>query len=228
MKKLVRIRPADWLRDGRATLSRFKQWRLSPLSAILLAALSAIAAGTALFAVAALLWPANWNSGAAVPDWNPPTLAVVELDPPKPPEADTEALTRPIFAKTRKPGPKKAAPAAAAPTTMTDAPTDLVVTAIVKNKKIAQAFVTSSETPEGAWRKVGDTVGGWTLHKILHAEVEFQNGDQLARVKLYTPPPEPAPEEGMPVQNADPPPEPAPGQPPPEQPPAEQPADPPN
>ena len=116
-------------------------------------------------------------------------LAVVELDSPKPASADTEALSRPIFSKTRKPSPK-AAVAAVDSANISDTPTGLVVTAIVKNKKVAQAFVTSSETPAGAWRKVGDTVGSWTLNKILHSEVVFQSGDQLTRVKLYVTPTE--------------------------------------
>lgn len=188
MKVPFNIRGADRLRDARAMFSRLKQWRLSPLSAIVLAVLSAITAGTALFAAVALLWPSGWDSGVVVPDWNPPSLAVVELDPPKPASADVEALSRPIFFKNRKPGPK----AAAAPdnANISDAPTGLAVTAIVKDKSVAQAFVTSSETPEGSWHKVGDAVGSWTLHKILHTEVVFQSGDQLTRVKLYTPPPE--------------------------------------
>jgi hypothetical protein len=189
MKLRAKSGLAGRLRDVRSMLSRLKQWRLSPLSAILLAVLTTITAGTALFAAAAVLWPVRWDEGAAAPDWNPPTLAVVELDPPKPPSADVEALSRPIFAKNRKPSPKSAA-SAVDPTTISEAPTDLAVTAIVKSKKVAQAFVTSPETPEGAWRKVGDTVGAWTLHKILHAEVVFQNGDQMTKVKLYAPPPD--------------------------------------
>jgi hypothetical protein len=186
----ARLRLVDWLRDARSMLSRLKQWRLSPLSAILLAVLITLTAGAALFATAAVLWPVRWDEGAAAPDWNPPTLAVVELDPPKPASADVEALSRPIFSKNRKPSPKSATQGAAAPTNVTDAPSDLAVTAIVRNKRIARAFVTSADTPEGAWRKVGDTVGPWTLHKILHTEVEFQNGDQLTRVKLYVSPPD--------------------------------------
>lgn len=188
MKAALQGRSREWLRDARAMFSRLKQWRLSPLSAIVLAILSAIAAGTALFAAAALLWPSGWDSDAAVPDWNPPTLAVVELDPPKPASADVEALSRPIFFKNRKPAPKSAPQVDNA--NISDAPTGLAVTAIVKNKKVTQAFVTSSEAPEGGWHKVGDAIGSWTLHKILHAEVVFQNGDQLTRVKLYTLPPD--------------------------------------
>jgi hypothetical protein len=188
MRERIKIRVAELPRNVRATFSRLKQWRLSPLSAIVLAVLSAITTGTALFAAVALLWPVSADDGATAPDWNPPTLAVVELDPPKPASADTEALSRPIFAKSRKPSPKAAATVDSA--NISDTPTGLVVTAIVKNKKVAQAFVTSNETPEGGWRKVGDNVGSWKLNKILHSEVVFQSGDQLTRVKLYVTPSE--------------------------------------
>lgn len=189
LKARIKIDSAAWLRNARGRLSRLKQWRLSPLVGILLAALSTFTAATALFAVAAVFWPVHSGDRAAVPDWTPPTLAVVELDPPKPPEADVETLARPIFSKSRKPSPKAAA-AAVDPTNISDAPTGLVVTAIVKNKKVTQAFMTSTDTPEGAWRKIGDVVDSWTVHKILPAEVVLQNGDQLTKVKLYTPPPE--------------------------------------
>lgn len=188
MRDRVKIRISESLSKTRAMLSRLKQWRLSPLSAILLALLSAVTVGTALFAAAALLWPVSSSGGAAVPDWTPPTLAVVELDPPKPPSADVETLSRPIFSKTRKPSPKAAVAVDAA--NISEAPTGVVVTAIVRNKKVTQAFMISTEAPDGAWRKEGDQVDSWTLHKILPAEVVLQSGDRLTKVKLYTPPPE--------------------------------------
>lgn len=184
------------LRQVRFQLSALKSLHLSPLAAIVLAALSAVSLGAALVAVYAIYGPLGSDSGVTVPDWKPPTLDVVELDPPKPASADVEALSRPIFAKNRKPSPKSAAPAAAA---VLDSQTGLTVTAIVHNKKTTSAFLISTDTPDGAWRKVGDTVDAWTVTSITPAEVVLQSGGQLSKLQLYsdassTAAPSPAPD----------------------------------
>ncbi|WP_457797488.1 hypothetical protein [Methylocystis sp. S23] len=170
---------------------------LSPLSGMILAFLGAMSVGSALFAAYAIFGPAGSDTDVAAQDWTPPTLAVVELDPPKPASADVETLSRPIFIKSRRPAPKSAKPAASPELgPISAAPAGVVVGAIVKNKKTSQAFIVSPEAPEGAWRKIGDTVESWTLAAIDRAEIILKNGGQTAKVTLYPDPqmavPEPA------------------------------------
>lgn len=189
MKRLeVKTHIADLLRNASTLATRLKRLQLSPLSGILLAALSTMTLGMTLFAAYAIFGPAGSESGAAAPNWTPPTLAVVELDPPKPASADVETLSRPIFTKNRKPSPK-APPAPTDTTNISSAPNGMTVTAIVKNRKVTQAFLISSDSPEGAWRKVGDVVDSWTVTSIAQAEVILQNSGQTTKVKLYADPP---------------------------------------
>ncbi len=188
MKEEAKIRIAAFFKDARSRLSGLKQMQLSPLSAIVVAVLAATTFATALFALYAIFGPMDSDSEAKAPDWTPPTLAAIELDPPKPPSADVESLTRPIFSKNRKATPKTAA----TPTDMTavsDAPSGLSVTAIVRHKTTARAFLISTDTPTGAWRQVGDLVDSWTVTSITPSEVVLQSGGQFSKVKLYTDPP---------------------------------------
>lgn len=161
---------------------------LSPLAGIILALLGAAALGAALLAAYALLGPAGLDDGAAAPDWTPPTLAVVDLDPPQPPSADVETLSRPIFSKSRRPSGKPAKAPAADGGRMTPSPAGLSVAAVVRNRKESRAFVVSVDTPEGAWRKIGDTVDAWTISRIERAEVTLENGGEKTTLKLYPDP----------------------------------------
>ncbi len=188
MKEEAKARVAALLQNARSRLSGLKHMQLSPLSGIVLAALAALAGVTALFALYAMVGSMGSDSEATAPDWTPPTLATVELDPPKPASADVETLSRPIFSKNRKPSQKTAA----APTdmsTVSDAPSGLSVTAIVRHKSTAQAFLISTDTPAGAWRQVGDQVDSWTVTSITPREVVLQSGGQFSKLKLYTEPP---------------------------------------
>lgn len=178
---------AALLQNALPRFSGVKQMQLSPLSAIALVFLSAIFSGTAIFALYAIVGPLNPDSGAGAPDWTPPALTVVELSAPKLASADVESLSRPIFSKNRKPL-RKTDSASAWAATPSNAPTDLIVTAIVRHKKAAQAFLFSAGSPQGAWRKVGDAVDAWTVASITSAEVILQSGAQSAKVKLYKPP----------------------------------------
>ncbi|QGM96087.1 hypothetical protein [Methylocystis parvus] len=191
-------RVGDMARDFAAPLQAA---HLSPLSGMILAFLGATAIGSAAFAAYALLGPASVDDSAAVPDWTPPTLAVVDLDPPKPPSADVETLSRPIFTKGRRPSQKAAKTAISDAGPLTTAPTGLAVAAIVKNRKASQAFVVSLETPEGAWKKIGDTIDAWTISAIEVAEITLKNGGQTTKVKLYPDPQaQPAPDAFPPQQ----------------------------
>jgi hypothetical protein len=182
----VRAQAAAAFDLARALALRLTRLQLSPLSAILLAVLVAVTATTGLFALNATLGPSASDDGAVAPDWKPPTLAIVALDPPKPASADLESLSRPIFSKSRKPSPK----AAVTPALVSEsaAPGALSVTAIVRNRKTAQAFFVSPDAPDGAWRKVGDTVGSWLITAIAPMEVVLQGGGQTTKVKLYADP----------------------------------------
>lgn len=194
IKASRKFRVAGLAQHARSRLSALKQMQLSPLSAIVLAILSAMTLATALFAVRAIQAPLELDSAAKAPDWTPPTLAAVELDPPKPDSAYAQSLTRPIFVKSRRPQPKTAAPAETA--ALSEGPSGLTVAAIVRHKTKLQAFVTSADAPTGAWRQVGDVVDSWTVVSITPAEIVLQSGDQRGAVKLLygeTPPTAEAP-----------------------------------
>lgn len=171
---------------ARRLATPLQQAHLSPLAGMILAFLGLTTLGSALFAAYAILGPIDSDAGVNAPDWTPPTLAVVDLDPPKPPSADVETLSRPIFTKTRRPSPKTTKPAAEADMgPVSAAPSGITVGAIVKDKKKGQAFIVSLDTPDGAWKKVGDTVDSWTLATIEGVEIVLKSGQRTAKLKLY-------------------------------------------
>lgn len=170
---------------AQAFAAPLQQAHLSPLAGLVLALLGATTLAAALFAAYAFLGPLGSDADVKAPDWTPPTLAVVDLDPPKAPSADVETLSRPIFTKSRRPSPKVAKPAASETGPLTAAPSGITVGAIVRNKKATQAFIVSLETPEGAWKQVGDTVDSWTIATIDRTELILKNGQQMAKLKLY-------------------------------------------
>ncbi|PPD46211.1 MAG: hypothetical protein CTY15_02260 [Methylocystis sp.] len=175
------------------------QARLSPLMALILLAIAAVNILAAIFAFDAVMGPMGAKTDGAAPDWKAPTLAIVELDPPKAASADAQALTRPIFSKTRKPSPRAARPEGAA-TAASSAAMGVSVAAIVKKGKgAAQAFVISADAPEGAWKKVGDAVDAWAISDISADALKLRSGDGAATVKLYAdPPPAPPPPQPQP------------------------------
>lgn len=188
MSRVEKIgRVADIARGGARTLAApLHQAHLSPLSGMILAFLLATAVGAGVFAAYAILGPISSDDGATAPDWTPPTLAVGELDPPKPASADVETLSRPIFSKSRKPAAKAARPQAPVESVPTaTAPNGLTVGAIFRGKKTSQAYLISADTPEGAWKKVGDTIDSWTIKAIRHQEVILESGGRSAKLPLY-------------------------------------------
>lgn len=202
------------------------QARLSPLMAIILGAAAFATLLSALFALYGLMGPTDAGTERAAPDWKPPTLAIVELNPPKPASADVQTLTRPIFSKTRKPTPRSA-PRASEPVVTSSAPSGVTVSAIVKKGKTAQAFVVSPDAPEGAWKKIGDTLDSWTISDIASDALTLRSGGNAATVKLYADAPAEEPPPGAPgapppnfsPQSNAPPPPPPPGAPAPPPPP---------
>jgi hypothetical protein len=181
-----------------------QQAHLSPLSAMVLAMLGLTTLASILFAAYAFLGSLGSNADVKAPDWAPPTLAVGDLDPPKPPSADVETLSRPIFTKSRRPSPKAAAPQVAPETgPVSETPSGVTVSAIVKNRDGAQAFIVSPESPDGAWKRIGDTVDSWTIAIIAGSEILLKSGERAAKLKLYAeeqaqpaPPQQPPPAPG--------------------------------
>lgn len=187
---IMQRRVADMVGQTARLATLLKQARLSPLSAMILAFFLATTLMAGLFAISAIFGSNGLESEVAAPDWKPPTLAIGELDPPKPPSADVETLSRPIFSRSRRPSPKSAnlqVDSDVSPNAI--APGGLTVSAIVENKEMHQAYVVSSDAPEGAWRKVGDTVDSWTISMIDRHEVILKSGQQTTSIKLYPDPP---------------------------------------
>lgn len=184
-----------------------RQAHISPLRGMILATLGLTTLVSFLFAAYAFLGPLGSDADVKAPDWAPPTLAVGELDPPKPASEDVETLSRPIFTKNRRPSPKAAAPQAAPETgPVADTPTGVTVSAIVKNKAGARAFIVSPESPDGAWKTIGDTVDSWTIATIAGSEILLKNGPRAAKLKLYAEEQvQPAPPEGAPTFGGGPP-----------------------
>lgn len=180
---------ADMVGQTARLAALLKQAHLSPLSAMILAFLLATTLMAGLFALASIFGSIGLDSEVAAPDWKPPTLTIGELDPPTPASADVETLSRPIFSRSRRPSPKAKPQVEADLSPNAIAPGSLTVSAIVKNKETHQAYVVSQDAPEGAWRKVGDTVDSWTISRIDRHEVILKSGEQTASIKLYPDPP---------------------------------------
>jgi hypothetical protein len=180
---------AQLLKSKALRAAPLSRTRFSPLTAIMLALLVVAALGAGLFAAYAIFGPDGSDSVTTVPEWKPPTLAIGELDPPKLAAADVETLSRPIFSKSRRPSPKAAAtPTAAEASEPVASPNGVVVSAIVKNKKMSQAFVVSMDTPQGAWKKVGETIDSWTISAINRADLILKIGEQKVKLRLYEEP----------------------------------------
>ncbi|MGB5087289.1 MAG: hypothetical protein WBO09_22455 [Methylocystis silviterrae] len=135
---IMQRRVADMLSQAAARLAApMKQARLSPLSAMILAFFLATTLMAGLFAISAIFGSNGSDSEVAAPDWKPPTLAIGELDPPKPASADVETLSRPIFSRSRRPSPRTSKPQSEADLSPSAiAPGGLTVSAIVKNKEM--------------------------------------------------------------------------------------------
>lgn len=182
---------AETLKSWTQNAAPLAQARLSPLMSVILAFLLATTASAVLFAIYAILGPEGGEREVKTPEWTPPTQAVVNLDPPKTAADDVQSLTRPIFSKSRRPS-SRSAPARAEPDAAPAAGNadGLTVYAIVKNGNTSQAFVTSLDAPEGAWKKIGDTIDAWTISSIDAAELTLKNGDRSATLRLYPANPE--------------------------------------
>jgi hypothetical protein len=181
------------VKNGLPLFSLAARNRLSPLMAMTLASLACAFLLAALFAAYALFGPERGDAETAAPEWRPPKLAIVELDPPKPASADVQALSRPIFAKKRRPSARALARDFGS-VGSDGGPSGVAIAAIVKAGGTEKAFVTSSQTPEGEWKTVGDTIESWTIEAIVPDSVILKNGAQAVRLRLYPDQPQDQPQ----------------------------------
>lgn len=183
-----------------ASLTRL---RLSPLMAMLLFGLGVLVAGAALFAIGSIVEPAGVEP-LAKPEWQLPKLAASAPSPVPPVDADQQTLTRPIFAKSRRPSPK--ANASARPE-LSDVPTPpppgLALSAIAKFRDVKRAFIVTSSAPDGQWVAIGEPIDGWTVVDVHSLEVTLSSGGNNVQLKLYSD--EPPPEDSSPPEDFSPP-----------------------
>lgn len=185
---------------------------LSPLMTMTLALLAALAVGAGVFVVYSFTSEGPSPADVAS-EWRPPARDGHSALDSKPASADVHTLSRPIFSKSRRPAPAaKEGPRKETAATIVELPPGVSVRAIAKTGKSLQAFVASSDKPEGGWLKTGDSVEGWTIHKIDRLHVILESDGRSAELKLYPnpsdrpSPPANAPPTGEPVEP--PPPEP--------------------
>lgn len=141
-----------------------------------------------------LLWAMIFNPGALdnrKAAWRPPVLEGKSPFDQAQPQNTSAAFTRPIFNKSRKPSDKDKkktdeTSAAALPATPVEPPPGAVLSAIIKQGSVENAFIISTSDPQGKWLKVGDNFEGWTLTKIEATKVLLKSGDMETTLKLYT------------------------------------------
>lgn len=174
--------------------------RFSPLMLIVVAALAGLVAIAAAFAAYAILAPDPGPPASASIDWKAPRPSTEDLGEPRLASSDTQILSRPIFNKDRRPVTKSATAAVTAPTgPVSDTPTGLKVSAIVKHNRESRAFV-SGANGQGAWKTVGEKVDEWTISEIAQEQLIVTNGVTTARLELYSD--KPAPEDPLAAQKA--------------------------
>lgn len=163
--------------------------RFSPLMLAVLATLAGVVALAGAFAAFAILAPGGDDQASANVDWKAPLPSVDNLGEPRPASGDVQTITRPIFNKDRKPTPKTAG-SAPKPVEISDTPTGLKVSAIIKHGQQSRAFV-SGAGGQGDWKAVGDKVDNWTISEIAREELTVSNGETSARLQLYSDKPVP-------------------------------------
>lgn len=111
----------------------------------------------------------------------------------KPQPVLSEALTRPLFRRSRRPYD----PASAASNIPPPEPIQIVsqapsidssqftVKGIVINNEIRLALITTPESPEGNWIGLETDVMGWKLTEITANSVVLSAGEQHQKLKLY-------------------------------------------
>ena len=179
-------------------LSAFaKAKRLSPLMLAALSLLSVTTTLSALFFLRALIG-LDESAPSATPDWRPPSASFLNSPASAPPPTDVQTVTRPVFAKSRRPVPKVGA--APAPENRTGPPPALTVQAIVLSNGASRAYLVGHGGANGEWYLVGQLVDGWTIAEMRASEVTLKSGERTATLPLYpeTPPPGEGEAKGLP------------------------------
>ncbi len=166
-----------------ARISAFaKAERLSPLMLALLALLANTTMLSALFLLRVLI---GWGDPEPAPiaDWRPPAVSLKQPPTSAAFAADTQTLTRPVFAKSRRPSAQPVASAVAA--SGSGPQPALGVEAIVFSKDGPRAFLASQGGGGGDWYVVGQLADGWTVSEIRPSELVLKSGERSAILSLY-------------------------------------------
>ncbi len=170
-----------------ARVSAFaKAKRLSPLMLAALSLLSVTSTLSALFFLRALI---GWGEAAPLtaPEWRPPSASFLTPLASAPAPTDIQTLTRPIFAKSRRPAPK--AVETASPERAAGPPPALTVQAIVLSNGAWRAYLLDHGGANGEWYLVGQLIDGWTISEIRASELTLKSGERTAVLSLYPEPP---------------------------------------
>jgi hypothetical protein len=141
----------------------------------------------------------------AVRAWSPPDIAMADAAPDGEPNPANEILERPIFNPDRRPfkpqpvvqpepppepevqeSPPEPPPAPeAVEQPVADPPPLLTLKGIMLDGEMRRILVVSDTTPEGAWLKLGDKVGNWTIAKIEKSSATISYGERTNTLQLY-------------------------------------------
>jgi hypothetical protein len=133
----------------------------------------------------------------AAPSGAPGEVSIPDVpDAEQAPPVGTDAFERPLFHRTREPGPD-GPPAftepssdpdtsGAAPGTVRRAadPSQFTLQGIIVGERGARAAVRGATATGPTWVKRGDEVDGWTVESITADIVRLRKGDQVAELKF--------------------------------------------
>jgi hypothetical protein len=158
-----------------------KGWRLSPVMFGGLALPGTFAAASALFAAAVFFASNEIEARSAA--WRAPASSMFVPLPSSAAAKDVQTLTRPLFAKSRRPG-SPSANAGRGPADSGGPPPPLKVEAIVRANETARAYLIRSGE-HGDWYSVGQSIEGRTITEIHASAVRLTSGTRSAKVSLY-------------------------------------------
>lgn len=106
-----------------------------------------------------------------------------------------EALSRPLFQRTRRPFVPEAMPVdpppnleetveAAPPPPVVDS-SQLMLKGVLKLPGRTQALISTANNPDGVWIELGATVDGWTVKSLDQDSVALVSGETEIQLKLY-------------------------------------------
>jgi hypothetical protein len=160
--------------------------RLSPAMAALLVVFTGLDVTAAVFALDSFSDP-SLRAVGNTPEWHPPVLGNAAPPASKATNAYVETLSRPIFAKNRRPPILiKAAGGPVRPIKEPPTPSiDFTLAGVTISPLVTKAFIIGGSNPTGIWVNVGAQVAGWTVANIEPASLTLRNGDKTIQVQLY-------------------------------------------